>query len=279
MIPNSPIRNRRAFTLVELLVVISIIALLIAILLPSLKKARKQAKQTVCTSRLREIASAMWSYGVDNAGRVPYVISSMTQGGGVDLDGSPMPGFGDAAVDDAELDPFKRKPLNAADTKRVWAQSLPNALMPTYLGSEDKVFACPSALLGWPRQGEPFRMSYRPASANQLDGRVPTAAELAAYQWDITREQFGFLDGRIYKSPQPVRRVGDNVQSIIREGLEKRAITGTYLRDLVEVKADRYRGPHREGINVINKRMEVEFRDQDQINEELAPNGHRSVEF
>ncbi|OHB54225.1 MAG: hypothetical protein A2Y12_04330 [Planctomycetes bacterium GWF2_42_9] len=56
----------KAFTLVELLVVISIIALLLSILMPSLNKARKAAQKIVCLSNTRTASQATMLYASDN---------------------------------------------------------------------------------------------------------------------------------------------------------------------------------------------------------------------
>jgi prepilin-type N-terminal cleavage/methylation domain-containing protein/prepilin-type processing-associated H-X9-DG protein len=61
----------RAFTLVELLVVIGIIALLIAILLPTIGRARQQAARTVCAAQMRDLVSATLMYCNDNQGWLP----------------------------------------------------------------------------------------------------------------------------------------------------------------------------------------------------------------
>jgi prepilin-type N-terminal cleavage/methylation domain-containing protein/prepilin-type processing-associated H-X9-DG protein len=52
----------RAFTLVELLVVVSIIAMLLAVILPALGMARSQAKRVVCSSNLNQLGLAFSMY-------------------------------------------------------------------------------------------------------------------------------------------------------------------------------------------------------------------------
>lgn len=65
------LRARGAFTLVELLVVISIIALLISILLPSLARVKWQANATKCLANLHSMAIAITAYTSEYSGTLP----------------------------------------------------------------------------------------------------------------------------------------------------------------------------------------------------------------
>ncbi len=58
--------NRRAFTLIELLISVAIIAVLMGILLPSLSSARENAKKTLCASNLRQLGIASLLYLDEN---------------------------------------------------------------------------------------------------------------------------------------------------------------------------------------------------------------------
>ena len=60
-----------AFTLVELLVVIGIIALLISILMPALRRAREQAAGIACSSNERQLMQAFLMFAAEHKGRLP----------------------------------------------------------------------------------------------------------------------------------------------------------------------------------------------------------------
>jgi prepilin-type N-terminal cleavage/methylation domain-containing protein/prepilin-type processing-associated H-X9-DG protein len=66
------ISSKAAFTLVELLVVIGIIALLVSILLPALQRARSSATSLACLSNQRQLALLLIQYSTESKGSLPY---------------------------------------------------------------------------------------------------------------------------------------------------------------------------------------------------------------
>lgn len=128
--------NRRAFTLIELLMVIAIIALLISILMPSLSMAREQGKVAKCSSNLRSVMQFTHMYMENDYDRLiywysynppaPWTIASTPGGGSIYTGFAPtlytpatfggfMAPVGDVAdgyTSDAEIYPAQVRPLN-----------------------------------------------------------------------------------------------------------------------------------------------------------------------
>lgn len=79
-------RSKAGFTLIELLVVIAIIAILASILFPVFSRARGKARQSACSSNMKQIATALIAYASDYDNMTPYWATGPAR------DGAPVTG-------------------------------------------------------------------------------------------------------------------------------------------------------------------------------------------
>lgn len=81
---RAPWRRNSAFTLVELLVVVAIIAILAALLLPALTRGKARAQRVTCISDLKQLGTAFQMFAHDHQGRYPMQVP-IADGGSMEL--------------------------------------------------------------------------------------------------------------------------------------------------------------------------------------------------
>ena len=176
-----------AFTLVELLVVIGIIALLISILLPALSKARKQANTVKCLANMKQFGNAILFYTNDWKGAMPYSGWGDFPGSG-NLAGEPNPapagwkGWPDWLYDaSSNVTPPHVTVFDSKDMK--------NGALYTYLGV-DPLYRCPQDAGPWKNNQSQFLSSYiMSGCTNDFTGgkvyKISAFSPGSAIMWEI----------------------------------------------------------------------------------------------
>jgi prepilin-type N-terminal cleavage/methylation domain-containing protein/prepilin-type processing-associated H-X9-DG protein len=126
-------RHPAAFTLVELLVVVSIIAVLIGLLLPAVQASRAAARRTQCASNLRQVGLAMGQFCDAHRGQFPD--TSHNQSGDVEQSWIYTVAPFMESVDAIRICPDDRKAADRLD------QKLTSYVMNAYLTDEPRSFA------------------------------------------------------------------------------------------------------------------------------------------
>jgi prepilin-type N-terminal cleavage/methylation domain-containing protein len=174
-------RTRSAFTLIEILVVVAIIALLISILLPSLARSREMARRAICAARLHNMSLAVTQYAHSNRGKIIQCRASDAN--------EPMLNGPRGAVVQVAIDP------------RIASRSAPGAAAPDYLVDwqgqakryqlDKEVWECPNREGTFGYEGTPS-MDEQGYTAADLRARGYRVTEGTDYdQWIIGFQYFG----------------------------------------------------------------------------------------
>jgi prepilin-type N-terminal cleavage/methylation domain-containing protein len=175
-------RSKRAFSLIEVLVVVSIIALLVSITMPSFREARRVSRKTVCKKNLASIGLGIHEYLMTNRDVFPWVCR--------------LPSYEPTASQDA-VPP--REPY----------VSLPKALQ-TEIRGKSEVFLCPAD-----KNTKLKQDAYNP-SAYYIPTDRYYENEGLSYEWEtklnglhVSFKEMTYLNGALLLKPSSYRMLAD----------------------------------------------------------------------
>lgn len=157
--------SRRAFTLVELLVVIALIAVLAAMLFPALNRAKEKAQGIQCVSNTRQLAFAWFLYSDDHNGRLAYNLGGKAGG----------------------KDPAIKTNANWVNNNLTWGletdntntATLTEAALGNYTSKNALIYRCPADMVlsqeqrkeGWSHRVRSYSMNAMVGNAGELSAQ------------------------------------------------------------------------------------------------------------
>ncbi|MEK6675490.1 MAG: prepilin-type N-terminal cleavage/methylation domain-containing protein [Planctomycetota bacterium] len=221
--------KRKAFTLIEILVSVSLITLLVSLLLPALGRAREQSKRVVCRNNLRNIWTGILQYTLENKDHVPFME--------------------DINLTDPNADPF--------DPDSRYKTTVGRVLQP-YVNPGS--WRCPSAITGYPQSGGPesWTMTYWFRSAGGIGNGVP----FGDTPWGTKRpldplvSNYVNFDGRPLKYLSGRRHTPGNPRAPNRDDIGPWTFTFPIVADLIlgDELGGTPRYPH---VGVVDKRPDL----------------------
>lgn len=258
----------RGFSLIELLVVVSIVAALLAVLLPSLRTAREQARRTVCLAHLHGINNAWEIYGIDNRYAPPLAHRYTTNDpapNGIDINYQKINGtwqrvevhgFGPDTFD--ELNVNGQQWLTVAHRDKIYHWSMPQRigewrnfglLWSSGTVTDPKVFFCPSErdpdlswqtpYNPWPPAEETAGQPDNPNIANHTESSFERRAALTGVLWDRVSNGITVVTDVLW--PANIRRRHRSGVNVAYRGGDAHFVTGDPLFDLLPESANQWR--------------------------------------
>ena len=212
---------QRAFTLVELLVVIGIIAILISVLLPALSRARMHAVSAQCMSNLRQVGQAIIMYAQENGGWYP-VGMGMDNGGSGTLEKFADWGYPTDPRNNSVRENFARC-LGIKKAQAVVGNTIPVPVLYCPADNQNVFWEETNFLNIDPASGQnsgKFRYWYVGNPWGTMPGLL-NATGLPSFNWDYEKFAYRILasgnrqwldidgDDRIKRGVEYVRRMGD----------------------------------------------------------------------